>query len=168
MKRHSWASPFILAAALAAAFVVTNGHAASDVRQPRLTKVASAVLGAPVSVTSHAFGCAGKVRACTNMTAGEAVVFEDGSRLIQLAPDIVARLKSTRIAAPEYPAASTGEAVFVFAHEIGHLKLPGGGSEAQADCYAARTWRGLALRLGFSRSQLPTLARQVHGSCWRP
>lgn len=161
MKRH------ILVAAVAAAFVA-NAHAAADVKQPRLTKIASAVLGAPVLVTSHRFGCAGPVRGCTDMTAGEAHEFEDGSRLIQLAPDIVARLKSTRIAAPEYPAASTGEAVFVFAHEIGHLKLPGGDSEAKADCYAARAWRGLALRLGFSRSQLPALARQVHGSCWGP
>lgn len=175
MRQRSWATPFILAAVLAAAFLATNGaaHAAApDVRQERLTRIASKVLGGRVLVTSHAFGCPGlPVRRCTDMTAGEAYAFEDGSRLIQLAPDIVRALNTRRILPWTYGVqSSTGDAIFTLAHEIGHLKSPNIGEweEAKADCYAARTWRGLALRLGFNRSQLPALARQVTGSCWGP
>ena len=170
MKQHIWASPFVLAVVLAGAFLATNAHASADVKQPRLTRIASALVGGPVLVTSHAFGCPGPVRGCTDMTAGEAYAFEDGSKLIQLAPDVAARLRSTRIVPWRYPASSTGDAIFTLAHEIGHLKTPNIGEfeEAKADCYAARTWRGLALRLGFSKAQLPALARQVTGSCWGP
>jgi len=172
MKQRIWASPFVLAAVLAFAFIATNGaaQASSDVTQPRLSRIASALVGSRVRVVSHAFGCPGRVRGCTNMTAGEAYAFEDGSKLIQLAPDVAARLRSTAIVPWRYPASSTGEAIFTLAHEIGHLTSPNVGEfeEAKADCYAARTWRGLALRLGFSKAQLPALSRQVFGRCWGP
>jgi len=170
MKRYAYSYPFVLACVLAFAFMATNAHASADVKQPRLSRIASALVGSRVVVTRHAFGCPGPVRGCTNMTAGEAYAFEDGSKLIQLAPDVVARLKSTRIVPWLYPESSTGEAIFTFAHEIGHLTSPNVGEfeEAKADCYAARTWRGLALRLGFKKTQLPALARQVTGRCWGP
>ncbi len=170
MRRYAYSYPFVLAVVLAFAFMATNTHAATDVREPRLTRIASALLGERVLVTRHAFGCPGPVRGCTNMTAGEAYAFEDGSKLIQLAPDVVARLKSTRIVPWRYPASSTGDAIFTLAHEIGHLKTPNIGEfeEAKADCYAARSWRRLALRLGFSKAQLPALKAQITGSCWGP
>jgi len=171
MSRLAWASPFILAAVLAYAFVATNASAAPDVREAKLSRIASQLLRRDVLVTTHQFGCPGRVRGCTDMTAGEAFEFEDGSLLIQLAPDVSRALKNPRSIIPwRYPEASSGDAVFTFAHEIGHLasKNIGEWEEAKADCAASRTWRRVALRLGFTRSQLPALSKQIHGSCWGP
>lgn len=174
LRRYAYSYPFVLAAVLAFAFVATNARAAQDVRQPRLTRIASSYVPRTL-VVAHAFGCSGPVRACTDMTAGEATAFEDGSKLIQLAPDVAARLRSTRVVEPDYPLSSTGQAVFTLAHELGHLASPAAGQweEAKADCWAASHWRGLARRLGYSARQLPVLARQIDGgvgagTCWGP
>ena len=168
---------FALALALAVAYAATNASAAGDVSAPRLSRIASAFVP-NTRVTVHAFGCAGRVRACTDMTAGMEQSFEDGSHLIQLAPDVAKALRSIRVAAPPYPRSSTGEAIFTLAHEIGHAsgnhsEMDGLWEEARADCYAAKHWRSIAARLGFKRSQLPALARQIDGGigagkCWGP
>lgn len=175
MRRRSWSFPFVLAAVLAYAFMATNGtaHGATrpDVKEVRLSRIASDILGRKVTVTTHQFGCPGRVRGCTDMTAGEAFAFEDGSLLIQLAPDVSKAIKDPRRILPwRYPLSSSGDAVFTFAHEIGHLASRNVGEfeEAKADCYGSRTWRRVALRLGFKAAQLPALASQIHGSCWGP
>ena len=93
---------------LAAMIVTAPATAASDVRAPALSRVASSYV-AEANVYSHRFG---------DMTAGEAM--RPGT--ILLAPDLVAALRAApRIITPSYPRMNSGQAVFTLAHEIGHL-----------------------------------------------
>lgn len=161
------------------AFAIIGTAAAKAATTPdrpdaKLTKIAARYAG-NVRVVVHQFGCPGPVRSCTDMTAGEEYTFEDGSKLIQLAPDVARALHTRRVIEPEYPRSNTGQAVFTFAHEIGHgtgTKV-GTWEEARADCYAAKHWRQVARALGFTSAQLPALARQIDGGigagkCWGP
>lgn len=98
--------------------------------------------------------------------AGEAV---KATGRIVLALDVCRALRAApRITAPPYPNVNAGFAVFVLAHEAGHLvRGTGEMAESQADCYAAAHWPQYALAVGFTRSQLPALRRQVGMSgCW--
>lgn len=152
-----------------------NAYAApsyQDARLPALSRVASQLAGRHVVVVRHNFG--------PGSPAGEARLFEDGSAWIGLAPAQARTLSyRPRIVAPEYPRPTTAEALLTLAHEIGHVQGtpdPGQWEESRADCYAARHWRTVALRVGFTRSQLPALARQMDvgppvgslADCWGP
>lgn len=147
---------------LAAMIVTAPATAASDVRAPALSRVASSYV-AGANVYSHRFG---------DMTAGEAM--RPGT--ILLAPDLVAALRAApRIITPSYPRMNSGQAVFTLAHEIGHLtgRDASQWEEARADCWAAARWRTVARQVGLRQSQLAVLARQIDmgvgaGKCWGP
>ena len=96
--------------------------------------------------------------------AGEAVKASDE---IVLAPDVCAALRAApRVIEPPYPRTDSGEAVFVLAHEAGHLvRGTGADAESQADCYAASHWRSYARALGYR--DLSALRQQQGGEgCW--
>lgn len=156
---------FTLAAVLALAFVASNGaaHARTSpgwgeiTRAPNLTRI-----------VRHLTRPGAVVYCATRNPSGNAGEAVKATREIVLAPDVCAALRAApRIVTPAYPRVESGFAVFTLAHEAGHLvRSTDEWAESQADCYAAGHWRGYALALGFKRSQLPALAKQVYGECW--
>ena len=97
---------------------------------------------------------------------GEAVKATDE---VVLAPDVCAALRQApHVLAGAYPRVSSGEAVFILAHEAGHLvRSTGEDAESQADCYAATHWRSYARALGYTKGGQSLLAQQIEGQgCW--
>lgn len=160
MRKYIWASPFVLAAVLALQFAVSNGHASARFEfAPSLTRVVQEQTG---RADARVF--------CGLKMLGTAGLAEKATGHIWLANDICAALRSApKVIEPPYPKSSSGFAVFTLAHEAGHLVQSTDGlvAEAEADCYAARTWRKFALAVGFPRVALPVLRKQTLGDCWR-
>jgi hypothetical protein len=144
--------------ALAALSATTATAGASD---DHLSAAAAAMAKRPVSVQ------------CARLPVGNAGLAEltDAGWRITLAPDECGALAaSPRVLSPRYPSASSGEAVFTFAHEVGHVvdgPNPGVMAESHADCYAARHFTSAALLVGYARSDLSALRAQAPLRCWR-
>lgn len=150
-----------LAAGLALAGVLATTAAAGDTVGDHLSTAAQTMAKRPVSVE------------CGRLLVGNAglAAFTDAGWRITLAPDECRALAaSPRIVSPRYPLASSGEAVFVFTHEVGHVvdgPNPGPMAESHADCYADRYFARAAMLLGYARSDLAVLRTQESGTCWR-
>lgn len=124
---------------------------------PHLSRVSSALTGRTGTRVFCNYRATG--------TAGEAW---KGSNALALAPDVCTALRQApRLVEPEYPRLNTGQAIFTFAHESGHLvRSIDENAESQADCYATAHFTRAALLLGFRRSDLPELRRQARPACW--
>jgi hypothetical protein len=134
---------------------------ASGASGDRLSLAAADLAKRPVTVTCARLAAG---------NAGETGLTEAGWR-ITLAPDECRALAaSPRLVSPSYPLASSGEAVFVFAHEVGHVvdgPSPGTMAESHADCLADRHFARAALLLGYARADLAVLRAQTLLGCWR-
>ncbi len=110
---------------------------------------------------------------CARLAVGNAGVAEltEAGWQITLAPDECRALAaSPRLVSPHYPLATSGEAVFVFAHEVGHVvdgPSPGAMAESHADCFADRHFARAALLLGYAHTDLAALRAQTPFGCWR-
>ena len=150
-----------LTAGLVLAALSATTATAAGASDDHLSATAAAMAKRPVSVQ------------CARLPVGNAGLAEltDAGWRITLAPDECRTLAaSPRVISPRYPLATSGEAVFVFTHEVGHVvdgPSPGTMAESHADCFAARNFARAALLLGYARADLAALRAQTLGGCWR-